>query len=62
MEVRADVIPNYIRSNSPDGLRMLCMKNNAKSGKFYKYDIIFDGKFWYAWYYSDVFEMPQGVK
>jgi hypothetical protein len=62
MEIRADLIPNFLKASDPNGLRFLCMKNNASTGKFHEYQIIFDGKFWYAWYYSEVFDIPKGVK
>lgn len=59
MEVRADLIPNFLKASSPESLRLLCLKNNAKTGKYHKYEIIFDGKFWFAWFYSDVFDFPK---
>lgn len=62
MEARADFLPNYLRAVDVDSLRLLCMKNNANTGRFHTYQIIFDGKFWYAWFYSESFDIPKGVK
>lgn len=30
------------------------LRNNLKRQAFHKYQIVFDGNAWYAWYYADL--------
>ena len=45
--------PNFVKARSAEALRALCIKNNIARNESFKYDIVFDGKEWYAWFYSD---------
>lgn len=54
---------NYIKAKTPEGLRMLCMKNSISRGYYFKYNVIFDGKNWFAWYEEDVAQqLEDGIK
>lgn len=47
-------LPNFIKARNPLRLRALMIEKAAKTGMFYKYfNIQFDGKLWYAWYYEN---------
>jgi hypothetical protein len=57
MAIHSDLIPNYIESASPKGLRILMFKTNAKLGAECQYfDIqsyVKNGKtVWIAWFYQ----------
>lgn len=60
MGFRGTEIPQYIKAGSPEGLRQLMFRNNAKLGGFVNYfDITFvqePGKkpYWIAWFFLDV--------
>lgn len=41
---------NFIKAIKPEGLRKLMVQKNINDGIIYSYQIIFDGKFWYAWF------------
>jgi hypothetical protein len=43
-------IPNYLVARSPNGLRRLCLMNNAKKGHVFTYQIQYTNGRWYAWY------------
>lgn len=46
-------LPNFIRSKSPRGLRLLMLKNNIKLSATVRYfDIQFVKGSWYAWYFE----------
>lgn len=47
-------IPNYVRGRSPEGLRRAMLQNNLKRGMEYNYQIVHDGKEWFAWYREEV--------
>ena len=49
-----NLIPDFIASDSPKGLRRLMIKTNARDGVSYNYFDIqnVDGK-WYAWFYRE---------
>lgn len=47
-------IPHFISARTPQGLRRLMLKNNVKHGLVFNYyQIVFDGKKWYAWFQLD---------
>lgn len=50
MEANLFAIPNYIKASSPEGLRRLMFKLQAKDQMQYKFDIIFANGSWFAWY------------
>ena len=52
-------LPNYIKAKTPEGLKQLCLTNSVKKDRYFKYQIMFDGKNWFAWYEEDVAEVLQ---
>lgn len=55
MSVSGRMIPNYIKAQSPLGLRLAMIKNNSKKGKHFQYfDIQFAEGNWIAWYFEEV--------
>ena len=47
-------IPHFIKARSPKGLRLSMLRNNVKWGLIFNYyQIIWDGKNWYAWFQLD---------
>lgn len=58
-EVRATLIPNFLRASSPQGLRRAMLSNNARLGAMVQYFSIQQvvekqRTYWIAWYYEDV--------
>ena len=53
-EAKATVIPNYLASASPNGLRRLMLLNNKRLGQWLDYKITYVNGKWFAWYYEDV--------
>ena len=47
------MIKRHLKARTPQALELAMLKNNAESGAFHQYDIIFDGIYWFAWYLSD---------
>jgi hypothetical protein len=46
-----NTLPNFIKARSAKLLRASMLKNNARLNmSFIPYQIIHDGKSWYAWY------------
>lgn len=43
--------PNFLKAASPQGLVRLMLSNNVKLGMQFNYQIVHDGKSWFAWYY-----------
>ena len=43
--------PQFIKAASPSGLVRLMLSNNIKLGMQFDYQIVHDGKSWFAWYY-----------
>lgn len=55
--------PRFLKAMSPKGLERAMLLNNIKRKSWHKYDIIFDGKNWIAWYYADLSgELNQEIK
>lgn len=47
-------IPNFIKAKTPQALRRLMLKNNAKKNSMFDYyQVIWTGKEWVAWYYDN---------
>ncbi len=44
-------VPSFIKAASPSGLVRLMLLNNVKRGMQFEYQIVHDGKSWFAWYY-----------
>ena len=55
MGVNANIrrVPNFIRAASPSGLRRLCLRKNLADHIEHNYNIIYDGKNWYAWFMEE---------
>lgn len=52
LEARLDRIPNYLKAQTPRGLRLAMLKNNVKNAtQFVYHSIQFVDGYWYAWYY-----------
>lgn len=52
-----DNIPHFVSARSPKALRTAMLKNNIKWKMIFNYyQIIFDGKKWYAWYQMNALE------
>lgn len=52
-------LPNYVKAKTAEGLKTLCAVNSVKKDRYFKYQIIFDGKFWYAFYEEDATDLIQ---
>lgn len=50
------VVPLFIKAKKPEQLIVLMHSNNKKHGKQFNYQIIYDNKFWFAWYSSDLLD------
>jgi hypothetical protein len=47
-------IPQFVSASNPKTLMRAMLSNNFKANAEYQYfDITFDGKRWFAWYYKD---------
>lgn len=46
--------PRFLKAASPKQLERLMLQNNLKRRAWHNYQIVFDGKAWYAWYYVDL--------
>lgn len=67
-EGKVDFIPSFLKAKSPEILRGLMLRNNAKYGIMFKYyDIQFAQGYWWAWFNvsigaEEVFTKEQGAK
>lgn len=47
-------IPHYLKAGSPEGLRRAMLENNMKlKAECQYFQIVFDGKSWFAFYYTE---------
>lgn len=46
--------PRFLKAQSAKGLERLMLRNNLKRKAWHQYQIVFDGKSWFAWYYADL--------
>ena len=46
-------IKRFIKAKTAQGLERAMLINNLRDGYFYQYDIMFDGKDWYAWFLKE---------
>lgn len=65
-EVRATLIPNFLRASSPQGLRRVMLSNNARLGAMVQYFSIQqvtdrNKSYWIAWYYEDIQSNPKSM-
>lgn len=47
------MIKRFLVAKTPQDLEIAQLRNNALFGKYFHYDIIFDGSKWYAWFLTD---------
>jgi hypothetical protein len=52
-------LPSYVKAKTAEGLKRLCADNSIKKDRYFKYQILFDGKFWFAWYEEDATDSLQ---
>lgn len=52
-------LPSYVKAKTAEGLKTLCTQNSIKKDRYFKYQIVFDGKFWFAWYEEDASDSLQ---
>lgn len=53
-------LPNFIKARSAKALRVLMSKNNDRLNmSFIPYQIILDGKVWYAWYNEPIWKQEE---
>jgi len=52
-------LPNYLKAKSAEGLKRLCSDNSIKKDRYFRYQIVFDGSFWFAWYEEDATDSIQ---
>lgn len=46
--------PRFLKSKTPKGLERAMLQNNLLRRSWHNYQIVFDGKEWFAWYYVDL--------
>lgn len=46
--------PRFLVANTPKGLEQAMLKNNLKRKRYHRYQIVFDGRKWFAWYEVDL--------
>jgi hypothetical protein len=46
-------IKRHIKARTPRALEREMLLNNLRNNTFYQYEIIFDGKLWYAWFLKE---------
>jgi len=46
-------IKRHIKAETARGLERAMLMNNLKHNTFFHYEIIFDGKNWYAWFLKE---------
>lgn len=55
MAYRSELIPDFLKARSPEGLRRLMLERNLKDGKQYNYFSIQQSNgYWFAWFYVDL--------
>jgi hypothetical protein len=54
--MKANHTPKYLKARTAKGLEREMLKNNIARKEWHQYQVVHDGKEWFAWYYVD---MPQ---
>lgn len=55
LEARLDKIPNFLKAQTPHGLRRLMLRNNlSKNVQFVYHSVQFVNGEWFAWYYEEM--------
>jgi len=52
--MKANHTPFYIKAKSAKGLQDKMLQNNLRRKGWHQYQVLHDGKDWYAWFYVDV--------
>jgi hypothetical protein len=48
-------IPRFLSAPSPQRLEQIMLENNLRKGKEHRYfDITYDGKRWFVWFYEEI--------
>lgn len=47
-------VKHYLKSKSPETLKVLMIKNNVEKKHYFDYQIVHDGTNWFAWYEWDI--------
>ena len=47
-------IKTFLKSEDPEKLTDMMLANNIKTRCYHDYRIVFDGKFWFAWFEMDL--------
>lgn len=53
MQKKPSHIKFYLKSKSPETLKVLMLRNNVEKKHYFDYNIIHDGNNWFAWYEWD---------
>ena len=54
MKQTSSMIKRHIKARTPKGLERAMFLNNLRRKSYHRYDIVFDGKNWVAWYDCDL--------
>lgn len=57
MEKTPSIIKSYVKAKSPEALKLLMIKNNVDTNKYYAYSIVHDGTSWFAWFDFDASDL-----
>lgn len=49
-----NIVPLFVKAKKPEQLIAAMHQNNVRHGTQFKYQIVHDGKHFFAWYYKDV--------
>ena len=55
------MIKRFVSAKSPQNLERAMLQNNARRGAYFKYDIVYDGREWFAWYLVDARELVKPI-
>jgi hypothetical protein len=55
-------VKHYLKSKSPETLKVLMLKNNIEKKCYFDYHVVHDGQNWFAWYDFDSDSLEEMVK
>jgi len=55
-------VKRHLRAKTPKALERAMIMNNIQTNTWHDYQIVFDGKNWYAWYLRDSNVLEEVVK
>lgn len=44
---------DYLKAKTPEGLKLLMIRNNLATNAYHDYNIMHDGNSWFAWFEFD---------